>query len=290
MRKLMGLKLIKEETTDLSTDADKYSLVSDADGQHWSRNTVYILKDGGKKGIWRITGQNSYKEIKGYLDKHKVDSEIKWVKTKMGSPSEIALGDPFEQSDPIGNDEYNLESGTFIEDSEKEIFTTFNPDGGSNSKEEKDSWCRRFVDGDWYLKDLKSGKDYLKNHDCGEGVRTAQVMINDYEKFKDEETDDILKLDSAYGRKTIKAVKAVQGELKLTPDGFYGKKTHDAIVKTLPIGLSPGRNKLDDVNIEKVVPKPVKTIDTKVSRDIPSSNTPSNDFEFPGSVSDRKGL
>jgi hypothetical protein len=110
------------------------------------------------------------------------------------------------------------------------------------------SWCKRNLDIDWFFSKLVKGKDYLKKGDCGEGVQVAQDQINDYEG------SEVINPDGKYGNDTITQVKVVQGELDLKDDGYYGKKTYDAIIMSI-------------VNKTK---KPVQSIDTNVDSDIKS--------------------
>ena len=91
----------------------------------------------------------------------------------------------------------------------------------------KKEWCQRFVDVDWYFDKLKVGDGYLKKYDCGAAVGIAQEHINEFEG------SDVLKVDNAYGYDTIKEVKKVQGELDTKVDGYYGKDTHDALIKVI---------------------------------------------------------
>ena len=91
----------------------------------------------------------------------------------------------------------------------------------------KKEWCQRQVSSDWFNKKLMAGTAYLKKYDCGDAVGIAQGYINDYEG------SDVLKVDKAYGDDTIKEVKRVQGELDTKVDGYYGKDTHDALIKVM---------------------------------------------------------
>jgi hypothetical protein len=127
------------------------------------------------------------------------------------------------------------------------------------------SWCKkRKLDIDWYFGKLKMGKDYLKYGDCGEAVEVAQDHMNEYEGSV------AIKVDGKYGNDTIDEVEVVQGELGLTVDGKYGKKTHDALIRAIGAGNSPGApiaTPKDDM--ERMKSKPVQTIDTDIeARDI----------------------
>ena len=110
------------------------------------------------------------------------------------------------------------------------------------------SWCKRNLDIDWFFSELVKGKDYLKKGDCGEGVEVAQDQINDYEG------SEVINPDGKYGNDTITQVKVVQGELDLKDDGYYGKKTYEAI----------------SMSIMNKTKKPVQSIDTDVDTDIES--------------------
>lgn len=134
-----------------------------------------------------------------------------------------------------------------------------------------ESWCKRFLDIDWYFDKLKIGKGYLKKYDCGEAVEVAQDHMNEYEG------SEVLEVDSAYGDKTIKEVKVVQDELDLKADGYYGQKTHDALIRAIGAGKGApdqpedelekmpikGHEEIDvDVDVEKEVVAPDVEIDT----------------------------
>ena len=112
------------------------------------------------------------------------------------------------------------------------------------------SWCKRDLDIDWYFDELKIGEDYLKKGDCGEAVEVAQDFINEYEG------SEVIKVDGKYGTDTISQVKVSQNELDLKGDGYYGQKTHDALIRAIG----------DDM--ERIDPKPVKMIDTEIDTDI----------------------
>jgi len=134
-----------------------------------------------------------------------------------------------------------------------------------------ESWCKRFLDINWYFDKLKIGKGYLKKYDCGEAVEVAQDHINEYEG------SEVLEVDSAYGDKTIKEVKVVQDELDLKADGYYGQKTHDALIRAIGAGKGApdqpedelekmpikGPEEIDvDIDVEKEVVVPDVEIDT----------------------------
>jgi hypothetical protein len=106
---------------------------------------------------------------------------------------------------------------------------------------ENPSWCKRFLDVDWYFDKLMVGKEYLKSGDCGDAVGIAQDHMNEYEE------SEVIKPDNAYGPETIKEVKVVQDELGVKKDGYYGKKTHDVLIRA--IGAGKGAP-------DKVEPKP----------------------------------
>ena len=117
------------------------------------------------------------------------------------------------------------------------------------------------------------GKGYLKKGDCGEAVEVAQDHMNEYEG------SEVIDVDGAYGNNTIKEVKVVQAELELKDDGYYGKKTHDALIRAIEAGKgAPDQPKSD---MERIDSKPVKTIDTDIDTDIESDfgiDEPSNVF------------
>lgn len=140
------------------------------------------------------------------------------------------------------------------------------------------SWCKRNLDIDWYFDKLKMGKGYLKNGDCGEAVEVAQDHMNEYEG------SEVIDVDGTYGNNTIKEVKVVQGELGLKDDGYYGKKTHDALISAIGAGKgSPDQPKGDMERIDPKAPQ-MPDIDTDVDTDIES------DFGFDTDVDVDSGV
>lgn len=131
------------------------------------------------------------------------------------------------------------------------------------------SWCKRNLDIDWYFDKLKLGKGYLKKGDCGEAVEVAQDHMNEYEGSV------AIKVDGKYGNDTIDEVKVVQDELDIKVDGYYGKTTHDALIRAIGGGNSPGApiaTPKDDM--KRIEPKPVKSIGTDIEADLDIETNP----------------
>jgi hypothetical protein len=122
------------------------------------------------------------------------------------------------------------------------------------------SWCKRFLDIDWYFDKLKIGKGYLKKYDCGDAVMVAQDHMNEYEG------SEVLKVDSAYGDDTIEEVKKVQGELDTKVDGYYGKNTHDVLIRA--IGAGKGGPDQPKDSVEKMPVKGPEEIDIEIDSEI----------------------
>ena len=138
----------------------------------------------------------------------------------------------------------------------EEILHKHSPAGSPSDPEIEldESWCKRFLDIDWYFDKLKIGKGYLKKYDCGEAVEVAQDHMNEYEG------SEVLEVDSAYGDKTIEEVKVVQGELDLKADGYYGQKTHDALIRAIGAGKG-APDQPEEIEIDTVVPGEVEVPD-----------------------------
>ena len=140
------------------------------------------------------------------------------------------------------------------------------------------SWCKRDLDIDWYFDKLKIGKGYLKKGDCGEAVEVAQDFINEYEG------SEVIEVDGKYGNDTIGQVKVSQNELDLKGDGYYGQKTHDALIRA--IGAGKGAPDQPEDDMERIDPKPVKMIDTDIDTDIDADidTDIESDFDFDSDV------
>ena len=123
------------------------------------------------------------------------------------------------------------------------------------------SWCKRNLNIDWFFNKLTKGKDYLKKGDCGESVETAQDQINDYLK------SEVIDPDGKYGNDTISQVKVVQAKLGLKDDGYYGKKTYDALI----MSIESGKGALDqpEEKMSKIEPKTpqIPNIDNDIESD-----------------------
>ena len=148
------------------------------------------------------------------------------------------------------------------------------------------SWCKRNLDIDWYFNKLMVGKSYLKKGDCGESVEVAQDHMNEYEG------SEVIDVDGKYGNDTISQVKVVQGELGLKDDGYYGKKTHDELIRA--IGAGKGAPDQPEEKISKIEPKTPQTpnIDNDIESDFgldigDDINTDvESDFDFDRDVKD----
>jgi peptidoglycan hydrolase-like protein with peptidoglycan-binding domain len=101
-------------------------------------------------------------------------------------------------------------------------------------------FCKRNLNMDWYFDALMTGKNYLKTGDCGEAVEVAQEHVNEFATGEAGAVSDItpLVVDGMYGPKTKKHVKRVQDFLNLKPDGLFGQKTHEALLKAIKSGES----------------------------------------------------
>ena len=125
---------------------------------------------------------------------------------------------------------------------------------------ENPSWCKRFLDVDWYFDKLMVGNGYLKSGDCGDAVGIAQDHMNEYEE------SEVIKPDNAYGPETIKEVKVVQDELGVKKDGYYGQKTHDVLIRA--IGAGKGAPDQLDPEVEKISTKGPEEISIDLDQEI----------------------
>lgn len=125
---------------------------------------------------------------------------------------------------------------------------------------ENPSWCKRFLDVDWYFDKLMVGSGYLKSGDCGDAVGIAQDHMNEYEE------SEVIKPDNAYGPETIKEVKVVQDELGVKKDGYYGQKTHDVLIRAIGAGSgAPGQL---DPEVKKMPTKGPEEISIDLDQEI----------------------
>jgi len=295
MRRMMGLQPINEGIGVDAADNEQMQLVSNVmtpdgatvagistvpfknsdEGREWAagdkkklsgerlKNATQQTFTDKKIGSWKIKAQNDAITIE---DNRGVFFRVDTV-TK-GSPNWTYVATPSSNYDEDYKDEdfingigqsfqtykeYANWIGVILSKHSPSVVGTTKPKIGS-------SWCKRDLDFNWFFDELKIGEDYLKKGDCGEAVEVAQDHINEYEG------SEVIEIDGEYGTDTISQVKVVQDELGLKADGYYGQKTYEAINKALG----------DDM--ERIDPKPVKTIDTNVDTDIYDDSE--EDFDF----------
>lgn len=109
---------------------------------------------------------------------------------------------------------------------------------GTPEEEEEEpraAWCKRNLNSDWYFDKLMNGLGYLKVGDCGDAVEIAQEHMNEFLQKDSGNSANIvpLNVDGKYGPKTKAEVQRVQKAINTKPDGYYGKKTHDALIKLI---------------------------------------------------------
>lgn len=137
---------------------------------------------------------------------------------------------------------------------------------GTPEEEEEEpraAWCKRNLNSEWYFEKLMNGLGYLKVGDCGDAVEIAQNHVNEFLQKDSGNSANIvpLNIDGKYGPKTKAEVKKVQYEIGTKPDGYYGKKTHDALIK-ISKQLKEPLDKMDirdpDNVLGKNEPEPIK--------------------------------
>lgn len=147
------------------------------------------------------------------------EETLSWIKNNFGKAPKKDI-----QTEP------ETDSGLDIDNTGEEIY----------EPEASGGFCRRNLDMDWYFDSLMTGKNYLKTGDCGEAVEVAQEHVNEFATGEAGSVSNItpVVVDGMYGPKTKKHVSRVQDFLNLKPDGLFGKKTHEALLKALKSGES----------------------------------------------------
>ena len=305
MRRMMGLQPINEGIGVDAADNEQMQLVSNVmtpdgttvggistvafknsdEGREWAsgdkkelsgerlKNATQQTFTDKKIGGWKIKDQGDAITIE---DKRGVFFRVDTV-TKgnpnwayVATPSPKYPGDKDDDFiDGIGQSYQTYEEyATWIYD----ILHKYSPSVvGTTKPKIGSSWCKRDLDIDWYFDELKIGEDYLKKGDCGEAVEVAQDFINEYEG------SEVIEIDGKYGTDTISQVKVVQDELDLKDDGYYGQKTHEAIIRSIGAGKGAPGQPEDDM--ERIVPKPPTMIDTDIDTDIYDNSEEEFDFD-----------